>query len=103
MNILARISIAIGILFCLIVIILMLLGTIAFGHGLGDLYNLIQLCVIVLCLSAVYFFSRNFDFNNHKFISISISCIVCFIVIHTVYEFTLGRGGEYGWNGHIFK
>ena len=74
-------------------------GRIYFGHGLGDVFYLILLGVLVILqlLLSIWTVIKG-KINYAKVIGIS------YLVIYSLffYKMTLGRGPEYKWNGEVF-
>ncbi len=102
MNLLVRISLGVSALFCIIVIVMMFAGYITFGMGLGDLAVVILLAALAIGIGGFYFAIRKQDFTKYKVATCIIVSICVLMVAYTVYEFTLGRDGEYRWNGCVF-
>lgn len=80
---------------------MLVIGSITFGAGLGDWFYVIVMSIIILCLSAFYFFIRKVNFIPKKIASFLIVTTCFLMMAYTVYEFTLGRDSEYPWNGCI--
>ncbi|MCD1116755.1 hypothetical protein [Chryseobacterium turcicum] len=79
--------------------ILTLIGLLNFGHGLG---NIIYFPPIILATVAHILITRRLNKKNNDkywFPLILINSIICLSII---YYATLGRGGEFNWDGRIF-
>lgn len=79
--------------------ILVLLGLLNFGNGLGSIiyYPPIMLATLIHILITRRLNKKN---NNKYWLPIIImSSMICFGII---YGTTLGRGGEFSWDGRIF-
>ena len=79
---------------------------ITFGHGLGDLYELMFLIVISIILFIFYFILfKIFKNKSSKILSLlKIIYYLCMtsIIVWFSLQLTLFRGSEYKWNGDIF-
>ncbi len=78
-------------------------GNIAYGHGLGDLVYFILsgiLALTQLTVTLVIYHKQKRQLNWTAFYL----CGTLFLLaaIFLTWKFTLGRGGEYSWNGNIF-
>ena len=84
------------------IVILAINGKITFGHGLGDLFYILGISLGILAQLIL-----NLIFSRKKFLSKRdqsnwiIGILFLGIAILVTYEFTLGRGPEYKWNGEI--
>jgi len=76
---------------------------IAYGHGLGDIVYAGGLIGIVLIHALATWVISIVKSISIKSISFGvIGTIFLLIAIYYTYEFTVGRGGEYRWDGNIF-
>lgn len=89
------------IVWVLSILFLSLEGYISFGHGLGDLYDLILLVFFTTLSSFFYFIviKKNFGGQYWTFIFIVFLLLIMLIFI---LKLTLLRGSEYPWNGEFF-
>ena len=79
--------------------ILTIIGLLNFGHGLG---NILYFPPIILATGGhIIITIRLIKRNNNKYWIpiIIISSLVC---IGIIYKATIGRGGEFSWNGEMF-
>ena len=90
-------------LYFVLMIIFILPGRIAFGHGMGDLlYLLITACTVVIQLTVTgVLYSRQ---NKTGTATGFLICGTLFLLIAILLtsKFTYGRGPELPWDGHIF-
>jgi hypothetical protein len=83
----------------MVLCVLWLLGLLNFGHGLGDI---IYLPPIIFLPILHFFLTKKFNkkgINHYLLPMIILFGITCLIII---YKATIGRGGEFPWNGNIF-
>jgi hypothetical protein len=78
-------------------LILIFSGKVTFGHGLGDLFYLILLTILLIFFG--YLFYLNIKWR--KKIQVVISLLLIIIVILFTLKMTIWRGIEYPWNGNI--
>ena len=102
MNRLTKITLIASIIFFLLVLLLTLSSYITFGYGLGDFFYVIIVSIWVLLITIVYFKTKKKDFNKDKFLALLIISVLVLSIFYTVFKFTVGRGSEYMWNGHVF-
>lgn len=102
MNNFFRIFLGLSIWFFLIVIALCFTGKLTFGNGLGDLAYLMGIGCVMLMIAGAYFVTRGADLEANKPVAIMIMSVVLLFIIYFTYHFTIGRGSEYRWNGHVF-
>jgi len=77
------------------------MGKIAFGHGLGDIFNIILLWGLTL----IYLIYVLLFVSKLKFESITLlihNLMFTFFTIWICLEATIWRGSEYKWNGEWF-
>jgi hypothetical protein len=74
-------------------------GKLVFGHGLGDIVYYIFLWLVTIC--CFIFYLRNSRKDSKQGFVVS-ACIFAFLLIFILYSMTIGRGGEYRWNGNVF-
>ncbi len=79
----------------LLLIILTFNGLLSFGHGLGDIYYILQMLVILL-LNSVTLIKSN---NVIKKIFLLLNLI---IIMYFLINLTINRGSEQPWNGKLF-
>ena len=89
------------VIWLLAVSILNLIGSITFGHGLGDLYYLACLIILSIILFSYYHgvLRKRTSMNWGIFIYIG---IVSAVTIFSVLKLTIWRGPEFPWNGRLF-
>ncbi len=76
----------------------MIAGLLNFGHGLG---NIVYFPPIIIFTILHILLTRKLTKRNNNlywFPMIIIFSIICILII---YKATLGRGGEFSWNGDI--
>jgi hypothetical protein len=79
--------------------ILSITGYLNFGHGLGNLFLILPVILLTLLhLFITLYLLRKKD-NSLWLPMILFFGITCFYII---YKSTLGRGGEFAWDGNIF-
>lgn len=89
-------------IYLIIIIFLQLIGKINYGHGLGDLFDLMFIVgVVIIQFLLIVIISRKTN-NSRELLLFILGLFFLFIAIYITWEFTLGRGGEYRWNGYIF-
>lgn len=101
MNNLTRLTLGIVAIFFILVIVLMFSGSLTFGYGLGDLFYLMTVGVWTLVIGAIYKFTKKVDFSKQKEFAILIVGVMLFSVYYTARLFTVDRGAEFKWDGHI--
>jgi hypothetical protein len=81
------------------VIMCLCFTTIVYGHGLGDIvyYGLLYTSLIIQ-LFINYYLKKNGNMWGY----IIAASIFGGITIFLVYSATIGRGGEYSWDGNVF-
>lgn len=87
------------ILWSVLVATLNLNATIAFGHGLGDLYYLSILLLFVVFISIVIFKLPKIT-NNQISAILLLSFILVIMIVFTL-KLTIFRGPEYPWDGNV--
>jgi tetratricopeptide (TPR) repeat protein len=98
-----RTLILILIIYQIVIPLLVLGGSITFGHGLGDLGMIIIFCVVLIGVIILYIWTyktKNEVIRNFGTWILFASNLS--IVFYLTASFTIWRGGEYGWNGDIF-
>lgn len=78
-------------------------GIIRFGNGLGDLVYLFGLGVSAITTLLISIRSTQ-RVNQRKTIKNSglLITVLLIVLIYFIYSFTIGRGVNAPWNGHIF-
>ncbi|MCD0456973.1 hypothetical protein LPB85_16105 [Chryseobacterium sp. LC2016-27] len=79
--------------------ILTLIGLLNFGHGLG---NIIYFPPIILATLFHFLITRRLNKKNNDKYWLPIIIISSLICLSIIYNTTLGRGGEFAWDGRIF-
>ena len=102
MNNLIKLTLIFSAIFFILVIVLSFSGTLAFGHGLGDLVFSVPLIFWTVVIGAIYKFSKRRDFNSNKVLAIFIFSVLLLSIYFTTRQFTVDRGPEFKWDGHIF-
>ena len=102
MNSFTRLTLGLAAIFFILVVVLSFSGSLTFGHGLGDLAYILPLIFWTLAIGAIYKFTKKVDFNSNKLISVLIVFVLLFSVYYTVRQFTVDRGSEFKWDGHVF-
>lgn len=94
------------ILFTRIYFIIIVLGMyypgITFGHGLGDLAYLFLMLAWIIALSIILKLIRLKSPVNKAVKAVIITALVASVLYITAF-FTVYRGSEYPWNGHVFR
>ena len=101
MNNLTRLALGLTSIFFILVIALSFSGSLTFGYGLGDLFYLMTIGVWVLIILGVYRFTKKIDFSKRKEFAILIIVVLLCSVYYTARLFTIDRGSEFRWDGHI--
>ncbi len=83
----------------MVLCVLTIIGLLNFGHGLG---NIIYLPPIFLATIAHIFITRRLIKKNNNNYWLPIIIFISLICIGIIYKSTIGRGGEFAWNGEIF-
>lgn len=85
------------------IVVIALNDKITFGHGLGDMFYLLEISLgIVSHAFLILIFSKK-KFSKHRNKLNWITGFIFFLfAVFITYEFTFGRGGEYPWKGNIF-
>jgi hypothetical protein len=78
---------------------LTLIGLLNFGHGLG---NIIYFPPIILATVGHIMITRRLTKANNNDYWIPIIVISFLICLAIIYKATIGRGGEFSWNGEVF-
>ncbi len=83
--------------------ILSWIGKITYGYGLGDLFyvfpsSALTLVHLIVILALIY---RKRE-KAEKGLALLVGIIFLLIAVWFTYEFTIGRGVEYKWNGKVF-
>lgn len=79
--------------------ILTIVGLLNFGHGLG---NIIYFPPIILATVAHIVITRRLNRKNNNKYWLPLIMISSLISLTIVYYATLGRGGEFSWDGRVF-
>jgi uncharacterized protein YhhL (DUF1145 family) len=91
-------------IFWLLVLYFGLNDSIAFGHGLGDIiYILFIIAIAILhavALLLIYVQQKKGRWKNASKVA---AIIFGLLAIWIAYSFTFGRGGEFSWNGQVFR
>lgn len=97
-------KINLGILIYLFVILIFSwTSIIAYGHGLGDIIYAGGLIGIVMVHAITTWITTKTNSTLVKQILFWILTVIFLIIaILYTYKFTIGRGGEYSWNGNPF-
>lgn len=103
MKLLTQLILGISGLLAMLVIALAFLGKLAFGYGLGDMFYLMGIMLWLLFLIVLYLFSRKFDLLSNKLWFIFLTSIILLFSYIIVASFTINRGSEARWNGHILR
>ena len=93
-----------SILICMsLIALLSFSGVLAYGNGLGDIIyaSLAVILVILQLIITMIIFRRQKGGYAPRAFYICGTIFLLFIV-YLSYHFTVGRGGEYAWDGHIF-
>lgn len=78
-------------------------GFIAYGHGLGDIiYAGLLIGVVIIHGIATWIITKSKSILVKQILFWITGVIFLLIAIYYTYEFTIGRGGEYSWNGNPF-
>lgn len=79
--------------------ILTILGLLNFGHGLG---NIVYFPPIILATLVHIFITRRLNKKNNNKYWLPLIIINSIICLSIIYYATLGRGGEFSWDGRMF-
>lgn len=101
MNNFIKLTIVFSSVFFILVIVLSFSGALTFGHGLGDLVYTVSLIFWTLTIGAVYKFAKRRDFTSNKTFAILIFSVLLLSIYFTTRQFTVDRGSEFKWDGHI--
>ena len=95
-----------GTILCYILLVglLQLIGKIRFGHGLGDLFHLIFIAILILFhLGLTLLTKHKVKLEKRHIWYFILGTIFLIIAIKLTWDFTYGRGIESKWDGHIFN
>lgn len=96
-----KLSVMFSMLFCVLVIVLCFMGILSFGYGLGDIFYLFFLLIWLAVIAVFFKMAKKVSFNPNKVISIFIILILIYSNYYIIRLFTVDRGPEFRWNGHI--
>jgi len=74
------------------------LGFLTFGYGLGDLYYLCSI-ILIMIINAYLCFTKKYGKQRSNFFKINYVIFVFIIIVFFVLRLTYFRGTEYPWNG----
>lgn len=87
------------VIYSILVVILVMIGKLSFGHGLGDLYYIIELVIFLCFIILLNSIKHKINYSFFKYFILLLSVI---IILYFSLKLTIYRGVEKPWDGNVF-